>query len=163
MAYGKRRVTVRTELEREEALDRARNGSSVTNEMRVISGFTARGIAREDIKPRENCLSYGAWQALGRQVLKGQRGVKVLTMVMKEDEKGIKRKVWREASVFHVSQTLPEAEANELRRREAMGHATPVVAVAPVESDEDYLRRVMLHDAGLMARIPGSTVIVRGR
>lgn len=131
MAWRKRGISVRTELNREESLDRARNGSSVTNEMRVIQGFMARGLAREDIEPRVNCLSYGAWQALGRQVLKGSKGVKVMTMIIKEDESGIKRKVWREAAVFHVSQTLPQAEADALRAREAMGHATPVVAVAP--------------------------------
>ena len=131
--FKKRRITVRTEIEREEALDRARNGSSLTNEQRVLSGFMARGIPAADIQPRVNCLSYGAWQALGRQVLKGSKGVKVMTMVEKTDEStGRKSKVWREAAVFHISQTLPQAEADELRRREAMGHATPMVAVATI-------------------------------
>ena len=96
-----------------EALDRARNGTSAYNDASVVAAFLDRGIPERDILPRINCLSYGAWQAEGRQVQKGERGVKVRTWVPAKDTHGnvIKGKSYpRMASGFHVSQTAPKGD-----------------------------------------------------
>jgi antirestriction protein ArdC len=98
--------------QQEEALFRARNGQSGANLPAVYLGFEAMGIPLEDIKPRDNVLTYGAWRALGRTVRKGEHGVKVLTWIpidgklnteTGEREPGGKR--CKSATVFHVSQT----------------------------------------------------------
>ena len=93
-----------------EALSRARGGLSATNYAAIIDGFSARGIT--DIRPRDNVLTYNAWKAVGRQVRKGERGVKVQTWIplpgRKDKETGkagdIKLRP-RQASVFHITQT----------------------------------------------------------
>ena len=83
----------------------------------------AKGIPEADIRPRENVFTYHAWRALGRQVRRGEHGVKVVTFVStkgKEDKdgatndidntdkpkRGASRRPWT-ATVFHVSQTDP--------------------------------------------------------
>ncbi len=96
----------------------------MTNWPAIFAGFTAKGIAESDIRPRGNVLTYHAWRALGRQVRRGEHGVKVVTFVTckgKEDRDGIAtnnadgtdkrnskgfRRPWT-ATVFHVSQTDP--------------------------------------------------------
>jgi hypothetical protein len=100
-----------------EALGRARGGQSFSNYPPIFREFMARGIPEEQIKPRENVLTYRAWRALGRQVKKGEHGVRVTTWIPTEEkEKGaamdgsaVERKVSRlrpkNAVVFHVSQT----------------------------------------------------------
>lgn len=93
------------------ALSRARGGRSLANDEAVIRGFMARGFQAVDIAPRENVLTYRAWQAVGRQVRKGEHGVRLSTWIPVEKrdaatgEKrpdGIRPKV---VTVFHVSQT----------------------------------------------------------
>ncbi len=94
-----------------EALSRAVTGQSWSNYPAIFQGFTKRGIAKEDIIPRENVFTYQAWRALGRQVRKGERGVKVCTFVPmkvkdKDDKTKTKVKVRpRLTTVFHISQT----------------------------------------------------------
>ena len=104
----------------QEALDRAVNGQTLSNWPAIFAGFMAKGIPENDIKPRENVLTYHAWRALGRQVRRGEHGVKVCTFVTcegKRDEAGDEaaepnqtkrgyRRPWT-ATVFHVSQTDP--------------------------------------------------------
>jgi len=109
----------------QEALSRAIGGQSLTNWPAIIYGFIAKGIPEHEIKPRENVLTYRAWQALGRQVRRGEHGIKVVTFIPMErggaesaatepaegDGKPEKRKrngsrPWT-ATVFHVSQTDP--------------------------------------------------------
>ena len=63
------------------ALIRAQSGNSLINYSKVISGFIAKGINATEIIPRENVLTYAAWPALGRQVKRGEHGVKVITWV----------------------------------------------------------------------------------
>ncbi|KKK66757.1 hypothetical protein LCGC14_2960850, partial [marine sediment metagenome] len=65
----------------QEALSRARNGSSLANNAAVVRGFMARGLEAVDILPRENVLTYWAWKAVGRQVCKGEHGIKVTTWI----------------------------------------------------------------------------------
>lgn len=97
-----------------EALGRAQTGQSVRNYATILEGFMARGIPEADILPRQNVFTYQAWLALGRQVRKGEHGVKVVTVrtgtvEVKDKQTGeVTRKgfskPWR-ATVFHVSQT----------------------------------------------------------
>lgn len=63
------------------ALERATSGVAMTNYPTIFAGFMAKGIPAEEIKPRENVLTYHAWRAVGRQVKRGEHGVKVLTYV----------------------------------------------------------------------------------
>jgi hypothetical protein len=109
----------------QEALTRAASGQSFANWPAIIAGFTAKGIAESDIRPRENLFTYQAWRALGRQVRRGEHGVKVVTFVSTDrgdaapadgetteaDATPNKRKLsgrrpWT-ATVFHISQTDP--------------------------------------------------------
>jgi antirestriction protein ArdC len=70
----------------------------------------AKGIPETAIKPRENVFTYQAWRALGRQVRRGEHGIKVVTFVemAKENretgEKQSFRRPWT-TTVFHISQT----------------------------------------------------------
>src|SRR5438034_10027158 len=70
----------REEIQRE-ALSRAASGQSLANWPAIIHGFAAKGIPESDIRPRENVFTYHAWRALGRQVRRGEHGVKVTTFV----------------------------------------------------------------------------------
>ena len=112
----------------QEALSRAVNGQTLSNWPAIFAGFMAKGIPESDIRPRENVLTYHAWRALGRQVRRGEHGVKVVTFVTVDSKdskqeadgvatndvdgtdqpkrKGGFRRPWT-ATVFHVSQTDP--------------------------------------------------------
>lgn len=108
---------------RAESLSRAVGGFSMSNYGLIFDGFTAKGIPMEDIEPRVNVFTYNAWRALGRQVRKGEKGVKVYSWIpagpgkgedvgaSRGDEKGEKSKrdgMWCVgATVFHISQTDP--------------------------------------------------------
>lgn len=107
----------REELQHE-ALSRAVSGQSLANWPAIVAGFTAKGIPESDIRPRENVFTYNAWRALGRQVRRGEHGVKVVTFVpigRKADPEAAEAdgaarskrggcRPWS-ATVFHVSQT----------------------------------------------------------
>jgi antirestriction protein ArdC len=128
-------VSASREQMQQEALTRAATGQSFANWPAIIAGFTAKGIAESDIRPRENVFTYQAWRALGRQVRRGEHGVKVTTFVSiagKEDRDGVAtndadgtdkpkrgaaRRPWT-ATVFHISQTDPIQP-----EREPIGHA----------------------------------------
>jgi hypothetical protein len=95
-----------------EALSRATGNQSLSNWPAIFAGFTAKGITEADIRPRENVFTYHAWRALGRQVRRGEHGVKIVTFVPKGDTGNPdatgkpKRRPWC-ATVFHISQTDP--------------------------------------------------------
>ena len=97
----------------QEALGRAAGGLSVGNYPAIFARFAQMGIPQSEIKPRENVFTFQAWKALGRHVMKGQHGVKVLTFIstIKEDketgEKVTHRRPWT-TTVFHISQTAPD-------------------------------------------------------
>jgi len=107
----------------QEALTRATCGLSTANYTAIMQGFTAKGIPADDIIPRENVLTYHAWRALGRQVRKGEHGVRVLTFVPARtnnasDGTGSEQTDSRKSrggvrpwssTVFHISQTDPIA------------------------------------------------------
>ena len=101
----------------QEALTRAVGGMSGANYSAIFAGFAAKGILEVDIRPRENVFTYHAWRALGRQVRRGEHGVKVTTWVpmtknVENTDSGEVERVKigrhaRTATVFHVSQTDP--------------------------------------------------------
>jgi antirestriction protein ArdC len=105
---------MRKQAIQDEALTRARTFQSVMNYRGIFEGFSERGIPMAEIMPRENVFTYNAWLALGRQVRKGEHGVKCVTFVTckKTDKKTGEetgfRRPWT-TTVFHVSQTEPIA------------------------------------------------------
>jgi hypothetical protein len=117
-------MSERRQQMQEEALSREVGGQALTNWPAILAGFTAKGIPEDDIRPRENVFTYHAWRALGRQVRRGEHGVKVVTFVTttgKEEpvsteanepdgtakrKHGSFRRPWT-ATVFHISQTDP--------------------------------------------------------
>ncbi len=99
-----------TAEQQSEALSRATNGESLLNYPAILEGFAAKGIT--DAEPRVNVFTYNAWKAKGRQVLKGEHGVKVVTWIACKskdiDPKTGERKQFKRpksATVFHISQT----------------------------------------------------------
>ncbi len=101
---------------RQEALSRAVQGQALTNYPAIIQGFIDKGLAPEEIRPRENVFTFNAWKALGRSVRKGEHGVHVLTFIETlheekdsktgEQVKKASRRPWG-TTVFHISQTDP--------------------------------------------------------
>jgi len=97
-----------------ESLKRAVTGQSLTNFPAIFQGFAAKGIAENEIKPRENVFTFDAWKALGRVVRRGEHGVKVVTFIESRSkeidqdtgERKLIRRPWT-TTVFHISQTEP--------------------------------------------------------
>lgn len=111
---GKERIMTNTERQAE-ALGRARDGLSVSNYAAIFQGFISKDVVESEIKPRDNVLTYEAWRAVGRQVRRGEHGVKIniyLTIAEKrneetgEVERPAGRRPWI-TTVFHISQTDP--------------------------------------------------------
>jgi N-terminal domain of anti-restriction factor ArdC len=103
----------------QDALGRAIGNQSTMNYGAIFDGFMEKGIPESDILPRENVFTYHAWRALGRQVRRGEHGVKVTTWIPTErkerDEttgevKVSAGRICHTAVVFHVSQTDPIAK-----------------------------------------------------
>ena len=108
-----------------EALSRAMHGQATSNLAAIVDGFKAMGIAEADISPRENVFTFWAWKALGRQVRKGEHGVRVTTWVesrkaLRSDardrqsdvaddgtEASTRSRLARPVTVFHISQSEP--------------------------------------------------------
>lgn len=101
-----------------ESLQRAKEGTSEANYAAILAGFAAMGIPAEEIQPRENVFTFGAWLAQGRSVKKGQHGVKVATVIeKKETDTTGPVKFRRFTTVFHISQT-EEGNIREPRERQ---------------------------------------------
>lgn len=135
LAPSRRKATRRrlTQAEREEmqrdALGRAVSFQSTMNYGPIIAGFVAKGVPADDISPRENVFTYNAWRALGRQVRKGEHGVKVTTMktIGGEFSESVKigddgkpdprtgKRIFVTATVFHISQTDPVNPTTDAR------------------------------------------------
>jgi hypothetical protein len=95
-----------------QALTNAVEGQSLANYPAIFEGFAEKGVPEEEILPRENVFTFNAWLALGRCVRKGERGVKVVTVIRRQtvDKKTgeeVMKKWPRTTTVFHVSQTEP--------------------------------------------------------
>lgn len=100
----------RSEMQRA-SLNRATSGCSLTNDLAVIAAFAARGIVAT---PRVDVFTFNAWKALGRSVMKGEKGTRVVTWIpiQRKAADGTKKDggmLPRTAYVFHVSQTQPTA------------------------------------------------------
>jgi antirestriction protein ArdC len=91
--------------QQQDALNRARTGNSMLNYQAILAGFAAKGIPAADIIPRENVLTYNAWQAINRQVKKGEKGIKVVSWIKTTDKTGAEGMRPISATVFHISQT----------------------------------------------------------
>ena len=122
--HGATAAITREQLQAE-ALSRAMHGQSTSNLGEIIKGFKTMGIPEPDIRPRENVFTFWAWKALGRQVRKGERGVRVTTWVesrkrlqanhrdQRSDEADVaadantRARFSRPVTVFHISQTEP--------------------------------------------------------
>jgi antirestriction protein ArdC len=95
------------------ALDDIRNNPSIANFEAVYEGCAAKGIHPDDVTPKENVLTYRAWQALRRQVRKGEKGIKVKIYIRRlkkgadPEEDSSYFSFPKSVSVFHVSQTDP--------------------------------------------------------
>lgn len=95
-----------------ESLKRAVSGESFSNFPAIFRGFVAKGIPEAEIKPRENVFTYESWRALGRQVRRGEHGVKIVTFIESKSketdpdtgERKLIRRPWT-STVFHISQT----------------------------------------------------------
>ncbi|HFD6166060.1 TPA: ArdC-like ssDNA-binding domain-containing protein, partial [Salmonella enterica] len=101
-----------------ESLERAINNNSMVNYETIINGFIEMGIDADDITPRENVFTFNAWKALGRVVMKGQKGVKVVTRIpctVTDKESGEETPVLKTkaTTVFHISQTKPIDDNSE--------------------------------------------------
>ncbi len=101
-----------TTQQQSEALSRATNNLSMLNYPAIYEGFAEKGIS--DVIPRENVFTYNAWRAKGRQVRKGEHGVKVVTWIDCKSKdidpdtgEPKKYKRAKSATVFHISQTDP--------------------------------------------------------
>jgi antirestriction protein ArdC len=106
-----------------EALRNAVTRASTMNYEAIFVGFEAMGIPMEEVQPRENVFTYNAWLALGRQVRKGEHGVKVVTYIERKAKAGEAadakpegkgegegcevHRFPRTTTVFHISQTDP--------------------------------------------------------
>lgn len=102
------------------ALNRAENGNSLANFGLIFEGFMAMDIPEDQIRPRENVFTWGAWKAKGRQPRRDERAnyVTVNTWrpvfgdVTQRDgstKKGKTGMVPTTARVYHESQTEPMA------------------------------------------------------
>lgn len=102
------------------ALNRAVSGESLLNYATIYDGFMRQGIGEDEIRPRENVFTWGAWKAKGRQPRREERpnAVEVLTYITAwgnvEQADGTMRrcpvgKRATTAKVYHVSQTEPIA------------------------------------------------------
>lgn len=120
---GKRRRSApsisREEIQKQ-ALANALADKSAANYETIIEGFMDKGIDPDEVIPRVNVFTYNAWRELGRQVRKGESGVKIVSMAPVRarkgeegteapavDEHGKPRMRAVPATVFHISQTDP--------------------------------------------------------
>lgn len=114
-AYRRRRLSAQERQERNrQALQNAQGNPSMSNFGVVIEAFAARGFDPCDIDTKVNVLTYNAWQALGRQVRRGEKSVKVTTWAPIQDQDtppaGTTPSVRLRpvtACLFHISQTDP--------------------------------------------------------
>lgn len=98
-----------------EALARAQGSQTWSNYPAIYAGFMERGIPETDIEPRVNVFTYRAWRAKGRQVRRGEHGVRITTWIPAKDQpepdmKGKRKMFPKMATVFHITQTEPRSE-----------------------------------------------------
>lgn len=125
--------------EPDDAVRRIREQESQGNYPSVYEGFIAKGLAREEIQPRVNVLTFNAWKALGRIVKKGEHGVRICTIIPLPDKSEVDpvsgavrvlaRSRRRIVTVFHISQTeklIDTSAAKPKRTPEPLATVLPV-------------------------------------
>lgn len=146
-------MATREEIE-QEAIDRAVNGQSLANYPAIFSGFMEKGIPEAEILPRENVFTYNAWKGLGRQVCKGEHGVKVQTWRESVDkESGEVKRFPKTSTVFHVSQTKPAGEPRNGNGREKPAPKPPAVEFEQSEAPEQRLS--VSYGSSSLGTVPG--------
>lgn len=104
-------------------LEKIEKSKGMSNIPIVFEGFLKMGIPLDDIKPKVNVLTYEAWQEKGRQVRKGEKGIKIMVfrrgLVTNKAGKTSEKTLPRWTTVFHETQT---------------DSPTPLEATAPVAS-----------------------------
>ena len=108
-------MTEKQRVMAQEALDRVTASDSLTNYPAIIAGFVDKGIPEPEIQPRVNVFTYQAWRAKGRQVRKGEHGVKVgtyreFTKRVEQPDGAETRETFKRpwhSTVFHITQTDP--------------------------------------------------------
>lgn len=124
-----------------QALQNALSSDSTMNYEAIFLGFIEKGIAEDEIKPRENIFTYRAWHELGRQVRKGETGVKIVTYVpmTKKGEEGEFRRP-KGTTVFHISQTDSIDASNEGAKPEIPATSIAKTQPKPKAPSGDKLR-----------------------
>jgi hypothetical protein len=134
-----------------ESLDRAQNGTSEANYAAIMNGFAAMGIPAEEIQPRENVFTFGAWLAKGRCVKKGEHGVRIPTVIEKKETETERRAKFRRfTTVFHLSQTEEGTRTPRERDERHLSHIVDRELRAPAHSPAEKFRELA---AGLQAKI----------
>lgn len=133
-----------------QALQNATNNESMANYPAIFEGFMAKGIPADQIKPRENVFTYNAWQALERQVRKGEKGVKVVTLVKgKDKETGKPFSFQKMTTVFHISQTdRKDGQPDDLEPVEAAQEVPAAPAAVEAETPADPTATNARYDVG---------------
>lgn len=134
----------------QQALNNAVSNTSTANFNAIFEGFAEKGIDVQDIKPRENVFTYNAWRALDRQVRKGEKGVKVVTVVKsnREDKATgdtLESTFLRTTTVFHISQTDPVKGKDEPQAEAASEPVATVEAApqAPVQAEVEAVKEII--------------------
>lgn len=90
-------------------------------EPKIVTGYTGSQATYDDVKnqllerfgpdvardynPATNCATYNTWKKAGYEVIKGEKSLKSVTFIEKEDEKtGEIVKIRRTISLFHRCQ-----------------------------------------------------------
>lgn len=124
---------------------------------RSLHGYSARNLVLIHMQaPHASMIAgYKRWKALGRQVLKGSRAIKILAPVTRQvtDEdtgEQVRRVVgFRDANVFDVSSTVAMDGASTVAMDGADGPALPTVG--ELTGDEDGARSLYELLAGICA------------
>lgn len=112
---------------REESLSRAIGTLQSQNDSVVEMHYAAQGIVAT---PRVDTFTYNAWQALGRQVRKGEHGCRLTVWIHPAATEGKESKPFpKSTTVFHVSQTDPIDQTAD-RLHEAQTRRTALVQFA---------------------------------
>ena len=113
---------------REESLSRAIGTLQSQNDSVVEMHYAAQGI---QATPRVDVFTYNAWQALGRQVRKGEHGCRLTVWIHPSPSATNKepKPFPKSTTVFHVSQT-DAIDQTQDRLHEAQTRRTALVQFA---------------------------------
>ena len=102
-------------------LEPALANKSEANYPTILDGFVRKGIPAADIRPRENVFTYAAWRRKGRQVMKGEHGVKIPTVIDVEKTVDPETRRRRESAEVAHGDRLPRVADQAARRAGTRG------------------------------------------